>query len=123
HTSGNADSITTDAIIAGVVIANDSSGNFYKHIILQDSTGGIAVNIDDYNLFTSYPVGRKIYVKLKGLFINDDGWLVYIGTSPDAGGKLAGIPSKVKDKYVIKGELNVPVVPTDVSVQDLKNNN
>jgi len=123
HTSGHADSIITDAIIAGVVIANDSSGNFYKQIILQDSTGGIAVNIDDYNLYTSYPIGRKVYVKMNGLFINDDGGLVYIGTSPDAGGKLAGISSKVKEKYVIKGELNVPVVPTDVSVQDLKNNN
>src|SRR6476469_3458463 len=50
HTPGNADSIKTDLIIAGVVIANDSSGNFYKQIILQDSTGGIAINIDDYNL-------------------------------------------------------------------------
>jgi hypothetical protein len=123
HTSGNADSIITDAIIEGVVIANDSSGNFYKQIILQDSTGGIAVNIDDYNLYSSFPVGRKVYMKLNSLFINDDGGLMYIGTSPDAGGKLAGIPSRLKDKYLIKGDLNVPVVPTDVSVDDLKNDN
>src|SRR4051812_5782056 len=123
HTPGNADSITTDVIIAGVVIANDSSGNFYKQIVLQDSTGGIAVNIDDYNLYTSFPIGRKVYVKLNGLYMNDDGGLVYIGTSPDAGGKLAGIPSKLKDKCLIKGDLNMPITPMDVSVQDLKSNN
>jgi hypothetical protein len=123
HRQGNADSITTDVIIEGVVTANDSSGNFYKQIILQDSTGGIAVNIDDYNLYSSFPIGRKVYVKLDGLFINDDGGLMYIGTSPDAGGKLAGIPSMLKDKYLIKGDLNVPVAPTDVSVDDLKSNN
>lgn len=56
HTPANADSIKTDLIIAGVVIANDSSGNFYKQIIIQDSTGGIAVSIDDYNLYTSFPI-------------------------------------------------------------------
>src|SRR3954471_19784671 len=119
HTSGNADSIITDAIIEGVVIANDSSGNFYKQIILQDSTGGVAVNLDDNNLYSSFPIGRKVYVKLNGLYMNDDGGLIYIGTSPDAGGKLSGIPSRLKDKYLIKGDLNVPVVPTDVSIDDL----
>src|SRR5438270_10618728 len=92
HTLGNADSITTDAIIEGVVIANDSSGNFYKQIILQDSTGGIAINVDDYNLYSSFPIGRKVYVKLNGLFINDDGGLMYIGTSPDAGGRWQVLP-------------------------------
>lgn len=123
HTPGNADSIVTDVIIAGVVIANDSSGNFYKQIILQDSTGGIAISIDDYNLYTSYPIGRKVYIKANGLYMNDDGGLMYIGTSPDAGGKLAGIPSRLRDKYVIKGELNVSVALTDVSIQDLKSDN
>ena len=123
HTFGNPDSIKTDMIIAGVVIANDSSGNFYKQIIIQDATGGIAVSIDDYNLYTSFPIGRKVYVKLSGLYMNDDGGLIYIGTSPDAGGNLSGIPSLLKDNYLIKGELNVPVSPTDVTVQDLKTDN
>ncbi|TKK71795.1 lamin tail domain-containing protein [Ilyomonas limi] len=123
HTSGHADSIETDAIIAGVVIANDSSGNFYKQIIIQDSTAGIAVSIDDNNLYTSFPIGRKVYVQLNGLYINDDGGLIYLGTSPDAGGRLTGIPSRLKDKYLIKGELHIPIIPADVTVQDLKSDN
>ncbi len=123
HSLGKPDSVKTDAIIEGIVIANDSSGNFYKQIVLQDATGGIAVNIDDYNLYTSFPIGRKVYVQLNGLYVNDDAGLVYIGTSPDAGGRLAGIPSRMKDKYLVKGELNMPVTPTDVTIQELKADN
>ncbi len=123
HTAGKMDSVKTDAVIEGVVIANDSSGSFYKQIIIQDTSGGIAVNIDDYSLYTSFPLGRKVYVKLNGLYMNDDNGLLYIGTSPDSEGNLAGIPSRLKDKYLVKGEPGVPVVPTDVTVQDLKSNN
>ncbi|TMO68102.1 hypothetical protein CWC20_21400, partial [Pseudoalteromonas aurantia] len=30
-----------DDIITGIVIANDATNNFYKSIVVQDSTGGI----------------------------------------------------------------------------------
>lgn len=123
HASGVVDSLTADDIIEGVVIANDSSGNFYKQIVIQDATGGIAISIDDYNLYTSFPIGRKVYLKLKGLFMSEDAGLLYIGTSPDTGGSLTGIPSRLKDSYLIKGELNVPVTPADVTIDELKSNN
>ena len=68
HIPGSSETITTDDIIEGVVTANDSSGNFYKQIIIQDSTAGIAINIDDYNLYTAYPVGRNVFIKFKRLY-------------------------------------------------------
>ncbi len=122
HVSGQVDSIITDMIIGGVVIANDSSGNFYKQIILQDSTGGIAVSIDDYNLYASFPIGRKVYVKLKGLFMSENSGLLYLGGTPDNGGAVSGIASRLKDLYLVKGEINVPVTPAVVSISDLKSN-
>ena len=122
HVSGNVDAIANDVIIGGVVIANDSSGNFYKQIIIQDSTGGIAVNIDDYNLYTSFPVGRKIWVKLKGLYIADNAGLPYIGASPDNGGAVSGIPAKLLDGFVVKGETNLNIAPTVVTINDVKIN-
>ncbi len=122
HVWGSINSFTNDAIISGVVIANDSSGNFYKQIIIQDLTGGIAINIDDYNLYASFPIGRKIYVKLKGLYMADNGGLPYIGGSPDNGGAVSSITSKLLDSFVIKGEINVPVMPTVVTISDVKNN-
>lgn len=128
HVSGQVDSLANldptkpDMIIGGVVIANDSSGNFYKQIVLQDSTGGIAVSIDDYNLYASFPIGRKVYVKLKGLFMSENDGLIYVGGSPDAGGTVSGIASRLKDQYLVKGEINVPVTPTTVTIADLRNN-
>ena len=122
HISGNVDSFTTDMIISGVVIANDSSGNFYKQIVIQDTTGGIAVSIDDYNLYASFPIGRKVYVKLKGLYMSENTGLLYIGGTPDNGGTVSGIASRLKDQYLVKAEINVPVTPAVVTISDLRNN-
>ena len=122
HVLGQVDSITADMIIAGVVIANDSSGNFYKQIVLQDSTGGIAVHIDDYNLYASFPIGRKVYIKMKGLYMAEDAGLIYVGGTPDNGGAVSGIASRLKDQYLVKGETNMPAVPAIVSIADLKSN-
>ncbi|HEX5151540.1 MAG TPA: DUF5689 domain-containing protein [Parafilimonas sp.] len=119
HTAGSAESITTNDIIEGVVIANDSSGNFYKQIIIEDSTAGIAINIDDYNLYTSYPVGRNVFVKLNGLILYDDNKLIQIGGSKDANNNINPIAAPLKNQYIIKGADNVPVVPTVVDVSDL----
>lgn len=119
HTIGNAETITTDDIIEGIVVANDSSGNFYKQIIIEDSTAGIAVNIDDYNLYTSYPVGRNVFIKLNGLILYDDNKLIEIGASKDASNNINPIAAPLKDKYVIKGGSNVPVIPKVVDLTDL----
>ena len=56
--------ITQDWVISGIVTANDESGNFYKRIVIQDSTAGLQVLIDAYSLYTQFPVGRKVYVSL-----------------------------------------------------------
>ncbi len=119
HTMGNAETITTDDIIEGIVVANDSSGNFYKQIIIEDSTAGIAIDIDDYNLYTSYPVGRNVFVKLNGLILYDDSKLIEIGASKDVNNNINPIAAPLKDKYVIKGATNAPLVPKVLDVSDL----
>src|ERR1044071_3449522 len=61
HITGSYEVLANDDILEGVVVANDSSGNFYKQIIIEDTSAGIAINIDDYNLYTSYPEGRQVF--------------------------------------------------------------
>ena len=119
HTTGSTETINTDDIIAGVVIANDSSGNFYKQIIIEDSTAGIAINIDDYNLYTSYPIGRNVFIKLNGLILYDASKLIEIGGSKDVTNAINPIAAPVKDKYVIKGTTNNYVAPKVLDVSDL----
>lgn len=119
HVTGSNETIINDDIIKGTVIANDSSGNFYKQVIIEDSSAGIAVNIDDYNLYTSYPTGRTVFIKLKGLILFDDNKLIEIGGSKDVTGAVTPIASPVKDDYIIKGTYGNPVAPKVVDISDL----
>ena len=123
HTYGNTENITTDDIIQGTVIANDSSGNFYKQIVIEDSTGGIAVNIDDYNLYTSYPEGRVVFVKLKGLNLYDYHNLIQIGGDRDVTGAVNPIASPVKSNFVIKGAYGSPLAPKVLDITQLTASN
>lgn len=65
--------ITEDIYLEGTVIADDASGNFYKKIIIQDETNGIAINIDRTSFYSLFPIGRNVYVKLKGLYLDTYG--------------------------------------------------
>src|SRR5688500_7260470 len=72
HTvAGSIDVINTDIIIEGIVVANDKSGNLYKEIYIQDATGGLNILLDANSLYTSFPVGRKVFIKANGLAISD----------------------------------------------------
>src|SRR6478735_4054992 len=119
HTMGATETITTDDIIEGVVIANDSSGNFYKQVIIEDSTAGISINIDDYNLYTAYPVGRNVFIKLNGLILYDNNRLIGIGGSKDANNNINPIAAPLKNQYVIKGATNVELFPKVLDIADL----
>ena len=72
-----------DITTFGYVVSNDKEGNFYKSIIIQDSPEnpsiGFEVLIDDFNLNARYIVGRKIFIKLKGLFLNRKNGAYQIG--------------------------------------------
>lgn len=122
HTLGGYEALTTDMIISGVVIADDKSGNLYKEIYIQDATGGLAIEMDGTNLYTQYPVGRKIYIKVKGLYLSDYAGMIQLGvldkTVPN-NPTLAGIPYTLFDTYISRGTYNNPVVPTTVTVNQL----
>ncbi len=115
--------IQDNQTISGVVIADDRSGNFYKQIIIQDATGGISVLLDANNVYTRYPVGRRVFVKLKGMMLGDYGGTIQIGidTSRSADGRflnLDGIPQTLFDQYLVKGSFNNTITPKTVRPSD-----
>lgn len=89
---GGYDLITEDLVIGGVVVMDDRSGNYYKTIVIQDSTGGIEVKFSNGFLYNRYPVGRKIYIRCKGLTLTDYNELIQL-----VGGYIEenGIPSEI----------------------------
>lgn len=122
HTSGQFEQITEDKTIGGVVIADDRSGQFYKTIVIQDETGGISVSLDAYDLYTSYPIGRMVYIKVKDLYLGDYNKLIELGGGVDNSGstpRLASIPSVLINQYLTKGSLDNVITPKVVKVDDL----
>lgn len=120
-TPGAYDIITSDIIISGIVVADDKSGNFYKQLYIQDSTGGLQILLDANSLYGTYPVGRKIFIKCNGLCISDYNKTIELGVKANVSGlpSIEGIPSTLINKYVIGGSLNNPVVPIPVTLAQL----
>lgn len=116
-TASDIDIITTDLIISGVVIANDESGNFYKQLFIQDSTGAMQIMIEASSLYATYPVGRRIFVKCKGLALSDYKGVMQLGVKAYVSGlpSIQGIPSTLVGDYIIGGSLNNPVRAYEIS--------
>ena len=60
---------TADEAIEGYVISSDEGGNFYRKIYIQnaDKNQGLSVAIDKSGLYTEFPVGAKVQLRLKDL--------------------------------------------------------
>ncbi|CAM6001698.1 unnamed protein product [Sphagnum balticum] len=114
--------MTDSQVISGVINADDRSGNFYKTLCLQDSTGGIQIKIDGTNLYYTYPIGRRIWIKTKGLYIFDYGGTAEIGGYIDLAGShpaVGAIALENAPNSIITGEWGIPVVPKKVKISDL----
>ena len=71
--------IKEEIIIEGVVIANDESGNVYKQIIINDTTGAIIIGVNDVGLYAMAPKGQRVRIDCKGLHIGGYGKMAQIG--------------------------------------------
>ena len=62
---------TENAYVEGYVSSTDESGNIYKYLYIQDSpndpTQGFVVSANAVIIYSKYPQGYKVYIKLKGL--------------------------------------------------------
>ncbi|MBN8836386.1 MAG: choice-of-anchor J domain-containing protein [Sphingobacteriia bacterium] len=122
HRAGGYEQITTDIVISGIVVADDKSGNLYKQVCLQDSTGGITLSLNSSGLYGQYPVGRQLFVKCNGLWLSDYGKLIQLGAidkSVPNNPAATGIPSALFDNYIIKGSLGNTVTPRTVTISQL----
>lgn len=71
--------ITDDLWLRCVVTGNDFGGNIYKQITVQDQTGGIIIGINATDQGAMMPVGQKLLVSLKDLYIGGYGAQAQIG--------------------------------------------
>ncbi len=109
--------IEEDMVFSAVVIANDSLGNFYKKIVVQDSTSGIEILIDGRNLYGKFPVGRRVFVKAKGLVLGSNRGVVQLGWTISEGNMIS-ILSKDLNTYIVGGSLHNFVAPKEMKICD-----
>jgi len=104
--------------IRAVVVSTDEGGNYYKAMVIQDSTGGVQLQLDMTGLYNMYPVGQKIVLVCNGLepncpalMIGDYNSLPQIGWIYNET-QVGRISTLFLDKYIIKDGLpNLKNVP------------
>lgn len=57
--TGEQAAVTEDITVEGVVTGNDLYGEFYKTLVVEDTSGGISIAVDATELYVDYPVGRR----------------------------------------------------------------
>ena len=108
--NGESVTFTEDYLIGGVVTASDGSGNFYRTFIIDDLTGAVEVMAGLYDLHTLYPIGRVVYVSLKGLTLARTGDGLYqlgFKALPSSGYAVDYMGhSALLDRYVTRAGMN-----------------
>ena len=122
--SGQYIKIDLEKYVQAVVIADDKTGNIYKTLMFQDESGdkAISVLVDDVNLYNQYPIGRRVFINLKDLWISDYNGLPQLGYGPyfDNGEfRMAGIPANLVGTNLRKGVLNITIEPLTLKINQL----
>lgn len=111
----------TPVYLAGYVVSNDQTGNFYKELFIQDDPANpqhaVKIAIDMRSLFTKYDVGRKIYVQLNGLGLNKKHGEYVIGELD--GENLINIRENVAKKQIKRACEPAEVIAKPVNIGDI----
>jgi hypothetical protein len=112
--------IQSDIYLEGYVISSDEAGNFFEEIIIQDKpenpTAGIRISINVNPLFAKYEIGRRILVKLEGLYVGDANGVATIGKLD--GDRVGQIQESEADEILIRTPDAATIVPLPVTIQD-----
>ncbi len=110
--------ITDDVIISGIVISDDVTGNFFKQLIIQDETGGIEFRVDRVALSDDYPSGRRVFVKMKNLWLASNNGTIQVGVSITAN-SADRIPDALRGQFFFKGPKGQVLTPRVVNINEL----
>lgn len=61
--------VAEEIVVEGTVVADDKSGNFYRAIVVEDSSGAVEVRLGLYDLGAHYPIGCRVTIKARGLAV------------------------------------------------------
>ena len=125
HSAGATESIDSNIIIKGKIVANDESGMIYKAIYIEDDSAGIEIPLDQTNLFSTYKLGQRVYIKCKGLALGESYGNLELGYLN--GGAIGRIPSYLIPQFIfpdsLPGAVPAPVNLLSTNFANAKNLN
>ena len=117
----------TALYIEGYVISSDRSGNFFEELIIQNKVDGststedprlgLNISINQSSLSDTYEVGRKVYIKMNGLAIEEDNGVYTIGRAN--GNSLDQIQAYEYQDFVIRSTEIVELMPKITTISEL----
>ncbi|MBQ2783378.1 MAG: hypothetical protein IJE99_00075 [Alistipes sp.] len=78
-----------DVYIKGKVTSDDTEGNVYKQLYIQDETTGIELKLNN-NVGVKYKKGSWVYVRLTGLYLGNYRMMLSLGGAPSESWNKAG---------------------------------
>ena len=64
------DTVAEDEVIHGWITSSDMSGNIYKTLYIVDESGeGLAISINQQNLYQYYAIGQDIVLPMQGYYV------------------------------------------------------
>jgi len=110
-----------EIVIEGYIGSTDEFGNIYKSISIQDKainpTAGIRFSIDKTNLYAVFPVGRKLFIKLKGLSLGYNRGALEVAKA--AGVELERIPNSEVFNHFFRSCSGLEIEPNLISINEL----
>jgi hypothetical protein len=129
--SGDLTEITEETTFEAYVVSSDEHGNFYTTIILQDApanpTAGISVSLDKRDAYTDLPVGQKVIVKAKGLFVAKVKGVYKLGATYNSTyggvgiGRING--TEANKRIIATCDAPVEIIPTVVDLGSISDAN
>lgn len=116
-----------DLYIVGYVINSDKGGNFFEELIIQNKVDdsnpdndprlGLKIEINASNLYNTFEIGRKVYVKLNGLTIGLSNGVIAIGKGDS--NTLKQIQASEYRNIILRGTEVAELTPKVANIQDL----
>lgn len=125
---GAATEITSDLVLIGYVSSSDRTGNFFREIFIQDNfeeaESGVKVVLNLNDTYNKFNLGRKVYIKLKGLFVGEvrsgDG-VITVGR--ESGNVVDDIILSDIDDFIFRSVETQTLIPRKVEISEITDQN
>lgn len=118
--------IQDDLIIEGYITSSDEAGNFFSVLHFQDKPTspieGFQMEIDVRDSHLFYPIGSRILIKLKGLYLGQSKDVFKLGGVFTSFGNISvgRLPASAVDEHIfVSCDITSIIEPTTVSIENL----